>query len=213
MPRPPAGCRKHTVSGTNLKPWSQGDDNGLCGLFATVNAVRWLWPELRKKNGDDEEVAALPLHLVRDRLSPEQFRSLYLDGDELPLISQLLRWTVDWLHTRSFDASLTLPFETMPPADKESYWSHLLPLIAPPNAVAVVGFDDPWPHWTVATNKTGSFSVRLFDSDVFKSVDMRRTVIGKTDGSTWEIDPTAGGLMERVRGDPTLPPLPRVGGI
>src|SRR4051794_23564110 len=40
--------RGHTVTvrGTNLRPWSQGDDNGLCGLFATVNAVRWLWPEL-----------------------------------------------------------------------------------------------------------------------------------------------------------------------
>jgi hypothetical protein len=24
-------------------------------------------------------------------------------------------------------------------------------------------------------------------------------VIGKTDGSTWEIDPTAVGLMERIR--------------
>ena len=27
------------MRGPNLKPWSQGDDNGLCGLFATVNAV------------------------------------------------------------------------------------------------------------------------------------------------------------------------------
>src|SRR4051794_35706351 len=39
MPRPPARCREHSVRGTNLRPWSQGDDNGLCGLFATVNAV------------------------------------------------------------------------------------------------------------------------------------------------------------------------------
>src|SRR5215204_8550 len=89
-------CRWHTVRRTNPRPWSQGDDNGLCGLFATVNAVRWLWPELRRKNEEDEEeVAALPRHLVQDRLSPEQFQALYLDGDELPLISQLLRWTVD----------------------------------------------------------------------------------------------------------------------
>ena len=63
----------------------------------------------------------------------------------------------------------------------------------------MVGFDDPYPHWTVATNQTGPFSVRLFDSDVFKSVDMRRTVIGKTDGSMWEIDPKAVSLMERTR--------------
>src|ERR671910_950294 len=76
---------------TNLRPWSQGDDNGLCGLFATVNAVRWLWPELRKKDEQDEEaVAALPTHLVQDRLSPKQFQALYREGDELPLMSQLL---------------------------------------------------------------------------------------------------------------------------
>jgi hypothetical protein len=74
----------------------------------------------------------------------------------------------------------------------------LLPLIEPRNAVAVVGFNDPYPHWTVATNKAGPFSVRLFDSDVFTTVDMRRTVIGKTDGRTWEIDPTAVIIMERI---------------
>src|SRR5215213_5295209 len=84
MPRPPARCREHSVRGTNLRPWSQGDDNGLCGLFATVNAVRWLWPELRQKNEhEEEEVAALPTHLVQDRLSPKQFQALYLEGDEL----------------------------------------------------------------------------------------------------------------------------------
>ena len=61
-----------------------GDDNGLCGLFATINAVRWLWPELRHKDDDGEErVAALALHLVRDRLNAAQFKALYLDGDEL----------------------------------------------------------------------------------------------------------------------------------
>ena len=74
----------------------------------------------------------------------------------------------------------------------------MLPLIEPRSAVAVVGFNDPYPHWTVATNKAGPFSVRLFDSDVFTTVDMRRTVIGTTDGRTWEIDPTAVIIMERI---------------
>ena len=41
--------------------------------------------------------------------------------------------------------------------------------------------------------------MRLFDSDVFKTVDMLRTVIGKTNGSTWEIDPTAVIRVERIR--------------
>jgi len=34
---------------------------------------------------------------------------------------------------------------------------------------------------------------------VFKSVDVRRTVIAKVDGTAWEIDPTRVGLMERIR--------------
>ncbi len=67
--RYPRECRNQAVRKTNLRPWSHGDDNGLCGLFATVNAVRWLWPELRQKNEqDEEEVATLPRHLVQDRL-------------------------------------------------------------------------------------------------------------------------------------------------
>jgi hypothetical protein len=187
------------VRRTNLRPWSQGDDNGLCGLFATVNAVRWLWPELRKKDEQDEEaVAALPTHLVQDRLTPKQFQALYLEGDELPLMSQLLHWTVDWLGGKGLDARLTFPFQKAPPLHKTSYWAQLLPLIEPRNAAAVVGFDDPYPHWTVATNKSGPFSVRLFDSDVFTTVDTRRTIIGKTDGTAWELDPTAVIMMERV---------------
>ena len=74
----------------------------------------------------------------------------------------------------------------------------MLPLIEPRSAVAIVGFNDPYPHWTVATNKTGPYSVRLFDSDVFKTVDMRRTLIGETDGKAWEIDPTAVIIMDRT---------------
>ena len=61
-----------------------------------------------------------------------------------------------------------------------------------------MGFNDLYPHWTVATNKTSSHSVRLFDSDVFKTVDMRRTVIGTTDGRTWEIDPAAVIIIDRT---------------
>jgi hypothetical protein len=182
---------------TNLRPWSQGDDNGLCGLLATVNAVRWLWPELRRKLNEEEEVAALPTHLVRDRLSPEQFKALYLDGDELPLLAKIMTWTQAWLSTRARDAHISYPFQSTPPSDKDAYWTRLLPLIAPRDAVAIIGFDDPYPHWTVATNKSGPFSVRLFDSDIFRSVDIRRTVIGSTNGETWELDPSAVILIQR----------------
>jgi len=184
---------------TNLRPWSQGDDNGLCGLFATVNAIRWLWPELRKKDKRHEEaIASLPTHLVKHRLSPKQFQALYLEGDELSLIAKLLQWSADWLRAKKLDACLSFPFEHAPPSDKNRYWAQLLPLIQPRNAVAVIGLDEPYPHWTVATNKAGPFSVRLFDSDVFKTVDTRRTVIGQTDGQKWELDPTAVIIVERV---------------
>src|SRR4051812_49458471 len=73
----PALHRREPVKGTNLRPWSQGDDNGLCGLFATINAVRWLWPELRRKKDGEEPVAALALNLVQDRLDSAQFKALY----------------------------------------------------------------------------------------------------------------------------------------
>ena len=183
---------------TNLRPWSQGDDNGLCGLFATINAVRWLWPELRHKDDDGEErVAALALHLVRDRLNAAQFKALYLDGDELPLLSKLVDWAHEWLRADGKIAEISFPFSRDPPADRKAYWTRLLPLIEPRSAIAIVGFDDPYPHWTVATNKSGPYSVRIFDSDVFRTIDVRRTVIGKTNGNTWEIDPTAVIVVER----------------
>jgi hypothetical protein len=183
----------------NLRPFRQGDDNGLCGLYAVVNAVRWLWPELRRKNEKgEEEIAALARHVVKDRLRPEQFQSLYLDGDELPLVWQIAQWAGQWLLNDGFAVELGLPFETNPPSDKRDYWARLARLIEPKRAVAIIGFNEPWPHWTVATNKAGRFSVRLFDSDVFETIDVRRTVIGGTDGKTWEIDPPAVIVLSRV---------------
>jgi hypothetical protein len=184
----------------NVRPWSQGDDNGLCGLYATVNAIRWLWPELRKKDKHgDELISPLPNWLIRYKLRSEQFKQLYLDGDELPLISKLVQWSVEWLRTtKGLEARFTYPFKLAPPSDKSTYWQRLLPLIEPRNVVGVIGFNDPYPHWTVATNQAGPHSVRLFDSDVFETVDMRRTVIGKTNGKTWEIDPTAVVIIDRI---------------
>jgi hypothetical protein len=43
------------------------------------------------------------------------------------------------------------------------------------------------------------FSVRLFDSDVFDTIDMRQTVIGKTNGRTVEIEPTTVIVVGRVK--------------
>ena len=157
---------------------------------------------MRQKTGGEEHVAALPLYLVRDRLDAEQFKSLYLEGDEMSLLSKIVSWTDEWLRMRGRHAQISFPFQTKAPSDNNSYWARLLPLIEPRDSVAIIGFDDPYPHWTVATNKSGRYSVRLFDSDVFKTVDVRRTVVGKTDGSTWEIDPTAVILIQRTRPDP-----------
>jgi hypothetical protein len=122
-----------------LRPWSQGDDNGLCGLYATVNAIRWLWPELRKKDKQgDELINPLPNWLIREKLTPEQFRQLYLDGDELPLISSLVEWGIEWLRTnKGFVARVTYPYQLAPPSDKSTYWRWLLPLIAPGRSASI----------------------------------------------------------------------------
>src|SRR4051812_10824805 len=71
----------------------------------------------------------------QDRLSAAQFQALYLEGDELPLISRLLNWTVEWLRTQRYDAHLAFPFEAAPPSDERTYWARLLPLIDPSNAL------------------------------------------------------------------------------
>src|SRR5215204_4216088 len=79
-----------------------------------------------------------------------------------PLLAKIMTWTQAWLSTRARDAHISYRFQSTPPWDKDAYWTRLLPLIAPRDAVAIIGFDDPYPHWTVATNKSGPFSVRLF---------------------------------------------------
>ena len=124
-----------------------GDDNGLCGLFATINAVRWLWPELRHKDDDGEErVAALALHLVRDPTECGTVQSSLPRRRRAPLLSKLVDWAHEWLRADGKIAEISFPFSREPPADRKAYWTRLLPLIEPRSAIAIVGFDDPYPH-------------------------------------------------------------------
>ena len=76
--------------------------------------------------------------------------------------SKLVDWAHEWLRADGKIAEISFPFSREPPADRKAYWTRLLPLIEPRSAIAIAGFDDPYPHWTIATNKSGPYSVRIF---------------------------------------------------
>jgi hypothetical protein len=182
------------------RAWSQGDDNGLCGLYAAVNAIRWLVPELRKQNKrGDERIAPLLPYLVR-QMRPEEFKQLYLDGDELELVSTVMFWAIDWLKAEvpqyKFDS--WAPFWSEPAPSVRAYWDYTLPWIKGLGTVAIIGFDSPWSHWTVAPSMSRPYSVRLFDSDVFKTMDVRRTSFKEQNKlGHYQLDPRAVLIVRR----------------
>jgi hypothetical protein len=197
------GASLGTVAGTiraMLRAFKQGDDNGLCGLTAVTNVCRWLWQGLRVKDSDDVEAQVVQLrhYLVFQCLTAEQFRAMYGNGDEIPVIRKLMKAAVHWLETHGYSAGvMTEPFRGRR-VTKEEYWRELLDLIAPEPVAALIGLNEPWPHWTVATNKTGTYRVRVFDSDVFETIDMRRTTDRKTHAGRWELDPPSTIVVRRV---------------
>jgi hypothetical protein len=184
------------------RAWSQGDDNGLCGLYAAVNAIRWLVPELRKQNKrGDERIAPLLPYLVR-QMRPEEFQQLYLDGDELALVNTVLFWAIAWLKIEvpQYRFRSWAPFWSQPARSERAYWATVLPLIKRRGAVAIIGFDSPWSHWTVAPSMSRPYSVRLFDSDVFKTMDVRRTSFKpQTKAGNYQLDPRAVLIVERTK--------------
>jgi hypothetical protein len=186
-----------------LEPFKQGDDNGLCGLTSVTNAIRWLFPELTKKAKDgytETKIVDFRRHLVKS-LKPKEFVRLYLDGNELPVMRSLMIAAIKWIDENTNSRlDVHIPYSNKRhPATKKDYWDEVLDFIEPKNKVAIIGFNQPWDHWTVATNRVTRFSVRLFDSDVFDTIDMRQTVIGKTNGRTVEIEPTAVIVVGRVK--------------
>jgi hypothetical protein len=159
----------------DLKPYKQGTNNGLCSHIAVVNAVRYLFPEMRNVDRDgciEHGTDLLQCYLIGLCFTPEEFKRLYLYGDDEPD-------NRDWSIERQLNAAIRWLSRLPRELKAKQYgiypeWQDVRKaLLFTPNRVVILGMGKPWEHYTVATEFTNARSVALFDSDEFDTADER----------------------------------------
>lgn len=175
-----------------VRPVLQSGIDGLCGLHAVINAVRYLYPTaypLWSPQLDDLAEA-----LART-MSAEAFKTAWLDGVDRPEVITWLQAALAHLKRRHPTAaiSVTTPFDPAPaPATRaDVYWHCIDSMIGGEthnSSVAIIGLGDPDPHWSVVTGIAGH-SVTLFDSSIYTRIRRAQTAIGQPKPGKWMIEP------------------------
>ena len=156
-----------------LKPYRQGRLDGLCGLYALINALRLLCPRLDED--DCERVfcaliqaraqhAASPLTVIHGGLSRREL---------LRLIGVWQRFAA-----REFGITVTVSRLRVPEPSLRGVWRGLCRALDG-TSVAIVGLDGIERHWTVAHAATPR-TLRVTDSSGLRAIVRSQCTVGRT---------------------------------
>lgn len=166
------------------KPYRQGDLDGLCGLYSTINAIRVLCPEL--DHGNHVWLFSRLLHEL-PKLGA-RLEVVATDGIGRGQLAKLIRRAAADV-ADEFDIGLRVtrvPKTLRRTADLKTFWAWLGRHLSP-TSVAVVGLDGRMSHWTVAVKVTGQ-QVRIFDSGDMGAIRRRSCTVGRA-ASRFSISP------------------------
>jgi hypothetical protein len=144
------------------RPLQQGELDGLCGLYAVINAVRLLCPEI-----DDEVSAELFRRLVK-RLEKRGVRPLHALawGMEMRTLTDVIE-TACAYQRRTFGIRIKVrQLELGRRASLDKIWAALQGELGE-GQVAILGLSGRHEHWTVAYAGSAR-CLRLADSDDLK---------------------------------------------
>ena len=157
------------------KPYRQGDLDGLCGVYSTVNAVRFLCPEI---DGDTASCIfeALMNSLPKVEANPVSTVTWGVGRRQLAhLIKRAIAHVDDELDIRL--TATRLPDRLRQTRNLDALWVWLGRRVSP-KCVAVLGLGGRHSHWTVAVAVTPS-QIRLFDSSTMGVLRRRHCTVGK----------------------------------
>ena len=170
--------------------WSQGGLDGLCCLYATVNALQ----HLRGKPLKEEAAVALFRHLATGLA--DKFPALLWEGSSMRDVRLVLDRADQWARRHyGFGVARSEPLLRKAPSTDTLYWRRLEQLLAPSGRALIVGLKEPWEHWSVVTHVTPR-TLRFLDSLTIKIA--RRADVSLRRGSTYRFDPHQVFLLERV---------------
>jgi len=180
------------------KPFRQSDIDGLCGLHALFNAVHYLFPRKFPLWGEATYELA---HAIADSMSDAEFKAAWKHGQERPEMERMLAAASDHLRNEGHALAWTAPFDAEPPRRIDAFWNRLKEAAGADlgrSALAVVGLEEPDPHWTCVIGITPA-TVRLFDSSIYKRIRRDDTTLARNAPSDrWVIRPEGALIVRRL---------------
>lgn len=181
---------------TRVKAWQQGYLDGLCAVYAILNATRRLYP-----NRATEDVLTKMWRAIIEGLGTE-IGPILLDGTSRDQVSDLIRRANAFVRAEALgEIHAFQPFRNRKVADLQDYWDDMAAYLAPTRRVAIIGLGKPWEHWTVITSVTAK-AVNFHDSYGIRVFPRSRFVIGKPKGAEIALDYHQTFLIDRE-------PIPR----
>ncbi len=166
---------KRAAKRRRRRPYRQGDLDGLCGLYSTVNAMRVLCPEV-----DNEAAGALFAALMQGLNGAGAAAEDVVTGgvcrDQLArIVRQAIAHMADEHEIR---LTLTrLPKVLRKRTDLPGLWGWLGKKVSP-SCVALIGLAGRHSHWTVAVAVTPQ-QIRLFDSSHMGVLRRSQCTVGR----------------------------------
>jgi hypothetical protein len=180
-----------------MKAWQQGYLDGLCAIYAILNATRCLFP-----NRATEDVLTAMWRAIIEGLGPE-IGPILLDGTSRDQVSDLIRRANAFVRSEALgEIHAYQPFRTRKVSDLQHYWDDMAAYLAPRRRVAIIGLGRPWEHWTVITSVSAG-AVNFHDSYGIRVFPRSRFVIGKPKGAEIALDYHQTFLIDRE-------PIPRL---
>lgn len=140
------------------KPDQQGKFDGLCGVYAILNSIKYLY------HISEDDLDAMFQILCQS--IPEKFPQALWNGLGVPEITRLLKCSITSLAERHGydDLHWSLPFLRKKFVLVNSFWRSVGEQIsANVPTVVIIGLNNPWDHWTVA-QKVTEREVEFYDS-------------------------------------------------
>jgi len=131
-----------------MEPYSQGDLDRLCSLYAVINAVRLITEECEVNRIDQsQKLFNFLLSILEDK---GLLGVVLTKGAAQPLLSTLLREARAWLiHELGIRMSYTKPFHRFPNTPAKAVRTTIADHLLSKRATAIVRLTFPYDHWTV----------------------------------------------------------------
>src|SRR5215210_5967834 len=180
------------MAARRLNPYRQGRLDGLCGVYALINALRLLYPRLDE---DDCERAFCALIRARARQS----------ASPLAIISgglsrrELLRLIGSWQRFAAKELGITLSVSRLKVSEPSlrGIWRGLCGALDD-KSVAIIGLDGAERHWTVAHAATER-TLRVTDSSGLRVIFRSQCTVGRT-SLRYQLRPSEVLLVRREKG-------------